>query len=163
MRGFKKVSLDTFRKDVSLNNVEDVYNNINIPKRHSRCACGYDIETPYRFTIKPNEIIKIPTGIKVYFEEDEMFSLYVRSSIGFKHNIRLVNQVGIFESDYYNNETNEGQIYFKIQNHGEKEVTFEANERIVQGVFTKFLTVDNDVATKVRKGGMGSTNKEEEC
>ncbi len=161
MRGFQKVSLDTFKKDYKLEDVEEIYNGINIPKRQTKCACGYDIETPYAFTLKPNEIIKIPTGIKVYFNEDEMFSLYVRSSIGFKYNVRLVNQVGIFEADYYNNETNEGQIYFKIQNHSEEEVSFVQNERIIQGVFTKFLTVDNDEAIGIRKGGLGSTSKEE--
>lgn len=47
--------------------------------------------------------MKIPTGYKATFESDEMLMIVVRSSVGFKYNVRLTNQVGIIESDYYNN------------------------------------------------------------
>ena len=50
--------------------------------------------------------------------KDEMLMLVVRSSIGFKHNVRLCNQVGIIESDYYDNPTNEGHLFIKLQNEG---------------------------------------------
>lgn len=36
-------------------------------------------------------------------EDDEMLMIVVRSSMGFKYNVRMCNQVGILENDYYNN------------------------------------------------------------
>ena len=40
--------------------------------------------------------------------------LLVRSSMGFKYNVRLCNQVGIVDSDYYNNPDNEGHMLKKM-------------------------------------------------
>ena len=60
--------------------------------------------------------------------------------MGFKYNIRLCNQVGVIDADYYNNKDNEGHIWIKIQNEGEKELTFQKGEAIVQGIFFKYLT-----------------------
>ena len=94
--------------------------------------------------IKPNEIIKIPTGIKAYFEPDEVLFIIVRSSTGFKYNIRLVNQVGVIDSDYYNNKDNEGHIFIKIQNEGTETVKFNAGNHLAQGIFMNFLKTDSD-------------------
>ena len=106
--------------------------------------------------------MKIPTGVKVNMNNDEVLMLFVRSSMGFKYNIRMCNQVGILDSDYYNNSSNEGHIWIKIQNEGDKEYIVKKGEAICQGVFTKFLTVDNEEEiNNERKGGFGSTNKEE--
>ena len=92
--------------------------------------------------------------------EDEMFCLYIRSGIGFKYNIRLCNQVGIIDSDYYNNSNNEGNIWFAIQNEGEDTYTFKKGDRLIQGVFQKYLITDNDIVdSTIRMGGLGSTNK----
>ena len=93
--------------------------------------------------------------------EDEMLMLVVRSSMGFKWNVRLTNQVGIIETDYYNNENNEGHMWVALQNHGDKEYHVKQGEAYAQGIFTKFLTVDNeDEIEGKRKGGFGSTNGE---
>lgn len=106
--------------------------------------------------------MKIPTGVKVNMNDDEVLMLFVRSSMGLKYNIRMCNQVGILDSDYYNNSSNEGHIWIKIQNEGNKDYIVKKGEAICQGVFTKFLTVDNEEdINKERKGGFGSTNEEE--
>ena len=45
-----------------------------------------------------------------------------------------------------------------------KEITFEAPmERLCQGIFTKYLTADNDNANSVREGGIGSTDAKEKA
>lgn len=66
--------------------------------------------------MKPGERKKVPTGIKSYFDRKEVLLLIVRSSMGFKYNIRLCNQVGVIDSDYYNNKDNEGHIWLMTQN-----------------------------------------------
>ena len=73
-----------------------------------------------------------------------MLLIIVRSSTGFKYNIRLVNQVGVIDSDYYNNEDNEGHIFIKIQNEGDKAVSFKAGDAVAQGVFVKYLATDTE-------------------
>ena len=93
---------------------------------------------------------------------DEMMMLVVRSSMGFKYNIRLCNQIGIFESDYYNNTSNEGHAWIKLQNEGTEEYVVKKGDAICQGIFTKFLTVTNEEEIlNERIGGIGSTNKED--
>ena len=71
----------------------------------------------------------------------------------------MCNQTGIIDSDYYNNENNEGHIFIAIQNEGKETITLKANDRFVQGIFIKYLTVDNEKEIKsARTGGIGSTS-----
>lgn len=88
--------------------------------------------------------------------------IVVRSSVGFKYNVRLTNQVGIIESDYYNNPDNEGHMWVCLQNHGDNEYIINKGDAYVQGIFVKFLTTDDDCVNKTRVGGLGSTNKKKE-
>lgn len=142
MRDFEKISYEQFSKDVKSD--KQLYNSIKIPQRDSNATAGYDIYLLEDINLKPNEILKLPTGLKSFFEKDEVLLLVVRSSMGFKYNIRLCNQVGVIDSDYYNNKDNEGHIWIRIQNEGEKEVSFTKGEAIVQGIFLKYLTTDSD-------------------
>ncbi len=158
MRKFEKISFEQFKKDV----VDDknLYDSFSLPKRSTRFSAGYDFFSLFDFTLKPNEIIKIPTGVKIKMNDDEMLMLVVRSSQGFKYNVRMCNQIGIFESDYYNNESNEGHAWLKLQNHGDKDYIVKKGDAICQGIFTKFLTVDDEEEIlDYRKGGIGSTDK----
>ena len=89
--------------------------------------------------------------------------MYIRSSLGFKYNLRMCNQVGIIDSDYYNNINNEGHIFVKIKNEGQEDVILKKNDRYVQGIIQKYYIVDdedNEYYDK-RIGGFGSTNKGE--
>ena len=72
----------------------------------------------------------------------------------------MCNQIGVFESDYYNNPSNEGHAFLKLQNHGDKDFVVEKGDKICQAIFTKFLVVDNEEKIEsVRTGGIGSTNE----
>lgn len=143
MRDFEKISFEQFCKDVC--NDKKLYDNYKLPVRDSKLTAGYDIYLLENLELKPNEIIKLPTGIKAYFQNDEVLMVVVRSSTGFKYNIRLVNQVGIIDADYYNNKNNEGHIFLKIQNEGTETVKFKAGEAIAQGLFFKYLITKSDI------------------
>ena len=159
-RYFEKISFEQFKKDCS--DDEELYNNFSLPKRSTKYSAGYDFFSLYDFILKPNESKKIPTGIKFNMNTDEMLMLVVRSSMGFKYNVRMCNQIGIFESDYYNNPNNEGHAWLKLQNEGDIDYIVKKGDAICQGIFIKFLTIDNEEEIKnERKGGLGSTNKEE--
>ena len=156
MRKFEKVSIDEFSKYYD----KKLYEEYDLPKRMTSHSAGYDFFAIEGFTIKPGEIKKIPTGYKATFGNDEMLMILVRSSMGFKYNVRMTNQVGIIESDYYNNIDNEGHMFVSLQNEGDRDFVVKKGEGYAQGIFTKFLICDDDVTTNERQGGLGSTNKE---
>ena len=156
MRKFEKVSIDEFSKYYD----KTMYEEYDLPKRMTRHSAGYDFLAIEGFTIKPGEIKKIPTGYKATFGTDEMLMILVRSSMGFKYNVRMTNQVGIIESDYYNNIDNEGHMFVSLQNEGDRDFVVKKGGGYAQGIFTKFLICDDDITTNERQGGLGSTNKE---
>ena len=158
-RDFEKISFEQFCKDVK--NDINLYNNYKLPVRDSEFSAGYDIYLLEDIILKPHEIKKIPTGIKSYFNRDEVLLIVLKSSTGFKYNTRLVNQVGIVDADYYNNKSNEGHIFIKIQNEGTEALTINKGDRFAQGIFMNFLITDDDMSFGDRTGGFGSTGKGE--
>ena len=86
--------------------------------------------------------------------------LYPRSSYGFKYRMQLDNTVGVVDGDYYNNESNEGHIFIKITNDSKTGKTLEVNvgDAFAQGIIMGYDVTDNDDATAIRTGGMGSTS-----
>ena len=155
MRKFEKVSIDEFSKYYD----KKLYEEYDLPKRMTSHSAGYDFFAIEGFTLMPGEIKKIPTGYKATFGSDEMLMILVRSSMGFKYNVRMTNQVGIIESDY-NNIDNEGHMFVSLQNEGDRDFVVKKGEGYAQGIFTKFLICDDDITTNERQGGLGSTNKE---
>ena len=99
MRKFEKISKSEFLKDVPDANYDDII----LPKRSTLNSAGYDFYSVISFTLSPGERRVIPTGIKASMNSNEFLSIYIRSSLGFKWNIRMCNQVGIIDADYYNN------------------------------------------------------------
>lgn len=149
VRGFEIVS-DEFRKHPNVD--------IRIPTRATSESAGYDISTPIDIIIPPNGISDaIQTDLKAYMLEDEVLEIVPRSSIGFKKGLMLINTVGIIDSDYYSNPDNDGNIGFKFKNLTDKTVEIKAGERILQGIFKKYLITDYDNCDIERMGGMGST------
>ena len=149
VRGFEVIS-DEFRKHP---NIE-----IKLPKRGSSKSAGYDICTPVDIIIPPNGISDaIQTDIKAYMLDDEYLEIVPRSSIGFKKGLMLINTCGIIDSDYYNNVDNDGNIGFKFKNLTNETVEIKAGERILQGIFKKYLTIDDDNCDVIRTGGVGSS------
>ena len=159
MRFFEKISFEQFKKDIC----DDIefYNNYELPRRGSKNSCGYDFFSINDIVLRPGEIVKIPTGYKASFMEDEALLLVVRSSMVFKANIRMCNQVGVIDSDYYGNTSNEGHMWVALKNEGDKDYIINKGDAYCQGIFIKYLTVGDEV-TSVRTGGIGSTNKESE-
>ena len=155
MRKFEKISKSEFLKDVPDANYDDII----LPKRSTLNSAGYDFYSVISFTLSPGERRVIPTGIKASMDSNEFLSIYIRSSLGFKWNIRMCNQVGIIDADYYNNSEKEGHIFVCLMNEGDKVLEIKKGDRIVQGIFMPFLITDDDKTTDIRMGGIGSTNK----
>ena len=158
MRRFEIISINQFNKDFK--DTDTKYEDIILPKRSTKFSAGYDFYMPYDLTIKKNEVVLIPTGIKVILNHDEFLGIYVRSSLGFKYNLRMCNQVGIIDSDYYNNTSNEGHMFVKLKNEGDNDIVLKKYDRYVQGIIQKYYIVDNEKEIEdIRVGGIGSSGR----
>ncbi len=151
---FEKVSLDEYLKSGEKEN----YDQIALPKRATSGSAGYDFFAPYSFSLMPNQTEKVATGIRVKIDEGWVLKIYPRSSLGFKYRLRLDNTVGIIDSDYFFAD-NQGHIFIKITNCGDKELFIEKGKAFAQGVFVEYgITIDDECDEK-RVGGLGSTDK----
>lgn len=160
---------------------------INLPKRATTNAAGYDFEAssdiiiPSMLNTEVSELIKlweengsettqseikkklkpvlVPTGVKAYMGENEVLQLANRSGNPLKAHIYLANGIGVIDGDYYENESNDGHIMFQFINLGYSDYVIRKGDRIGQGVFMPFLIADNDDVTTIRTGGFGSSGK----
>lgn len=161
------------------------FGEVNLPKRATKAAAGYDFEaiedvvvpsiwkqgiaTALKAAFKKEEAllddallkevkpVLVPTGVKAYMGDEEFLQLCNRSSNPLKRFLLLGNGVGVIDSDYYNNDNNEGHIMFQFLNFGLKDVTIKKGERVGQGIFLPFLKADGDTSDTERTGGFGSS------
>lgn len=163
---------------------------IHLPKRQTANAAGYDFEAAEDFTLPSiwkgnflkalwhlhhqqslssedllaaDKCLKpylVPTGIKTYMQPNEFLLLANRSSGPLKRRLVLPNGVGIVDADYYNNDSNEGEIFLQLINYGLRDYQIKKGERIGQGIFLPYLTADDEeIPTTQRTGGFGSTKQ----
>ena len=112
----------------------------------------------YRFVHTEVKPTLIRTGIKAKMGKDEFLMLANRSSNP-KKGLILANGIGVIDSDYYNNEDNDGEIMFAFFNISNETIEIKKGDKIGQGIFMKYLTTDDDMATGTRTGGFGSTGE----
>ena len=136
---------------------------INLPERKTKFSAGYDIEAAEDITIpkfvpgmKPT---LVKTGLKAYMMDDEVLYLYNRSSNPGKRGLILANGVGVIDKDYYGNPNNDGHFMFAFFNIKDEDIEIRKGDAIGQGVFAKYLMVDDDNADGIRQDGFGSTSK----
>lgn len=149
---------------------------IELPQRATKGSAGYDLAAAKTMIIPSiwkmaladnlkadNHILPstlVPTGVKAYMPENEYLMLVNRSSNPLKNNLSLPNAIGIIDSDYYNNENNEGEIFVQLINYGLKDYTIQKGDRIAQGIFTPYFTTDVEAEMLGnRTGGFGSSGK----
>lgn len=139
--------------------IKDMYDTIKLPVRSTSGSAGNDFKSPFSFSLEPGTTLKIPTGIRVQIDEGWWLGCLPRSGHGFKYRIQLDNTMGVIDSDYYYSD-NEGHIFAKITNDGKegKTLKIEAGDSFMQGIFIPYGITRSDNATKIRNGGMGSTD-----
>lgn len=147
-RGFEEVN-DNFRKTEG---------QIKLPERATEHSIAYDFFSPIEITILPNESVMIWSDVKAYFQPTEALLINVRSSMG-KQPIMIANTQGWIESDYYSNESNDGNIGFRLLNLGNQPYVIHQGDKIGQAMFINYLVADNGNTEVKRTGGWGSTGK----
>ena len=91
----------------------------------------------------------------IELDEDKVMLCDVRSSYGFNYNIRLINTIGIIDSDYYKKG---GVIKCILVNDSDKDLCVFEGDRFMQGIIVNYYTVEGDSPiSEERNGGIGST------
>lgn len=131
-----------------------------LPKRMTKQSPAYDFFSPIAVVIAPGEKVKIPTGIKAYFQFKEGLFFITRSGMGTKYQITLANNVALIDPDYYNNPDNEGEIFIFLVNEGKEDFVIKQGDSFCQAYFNQLLLTDDDKASNAsRRSGLGSTSR----
>ena len=166
-------------------------NYFNLPVRKTKNSAGYDFEVAENIIIPsyqkiinqlppiPNITLSlksleditrgskikptlVPTGVKCHLDPGYYLELSVRSSTPLKHWLIMANGIGTIDQDYWNNETNEGEIFFQLINLSPYDIQLTQGDIIGQGIIKKYYTTEDDIAEGKRTGGFGSTSEEPE-
>lgn len=133
---------------------------VELPRRATNGSAGYDICTPMDIDLEPEESMVVPTFLKCRIQNGWLLWLVPKSGLGFKYFVRLANTCGIVDEDYYNNVKNEGQIFVKIRNEGDKPLHIDAGKAFCQGIFLPYGVCRGEpMPTEIRAGGFGSTGR----
>lgn len=135
--------------------------NAVIPKKATEGSAGADLYAciDESVTIKPGDLVKIPTGIAIELEGSELAAfLFARSGLGVKYGICLSNGVGVVDSDY------RGEICVGLCNVSDKEYTVMPQERVAQMVImpvacAEYVEAESLSETVRGVGGFGSSGK----
>lgn len=134
---------------------------VKTPERGTQWSAGIDFFVPNDFktiTLKPNEDINIPSGIKCQIPHG--YALLGVNKSGVSLNKKL--QVGacLVDEDYT------GELHLHVFNCGRKNVEIKAGDKLVQFILTPIFYDEIEVTklkvkqTQRGEGGFGSTNEE---
>lgn len=77
-------------------------------------------------TVMPGSTALIPSGVKVAIPEGYVGLLFIRSGVSVKRGLRLVNGVGVIDSDY------RGEVHIPVTSEAVNGTYLEQGERIAQ-------------------------------
>ena len=140
--------------------VKKMRDNAILPTRGSEQSAGIDLYACIddSIVILPNSDAIIPTGIACDFPEGYFGAIAVRSSVGIKRKMGLMNQLGVVDWDY------SGEIMIGLHNFGRIPQTIVPGERLAQMILLPYVIydiVETDTLTETERGegGFGSTGK----
>ena len=126
-----------------------------MPKRAHEQDAGYDLRTPVRAVVHPNDSVVIDTGVHVQIPAG--YAGFLKSKSGLNVRLDLTGE-GLIDSGYT------GSIVVKLYNHGGQFHVFEAGDKIIQIVFQQVYTptlelVEDLEDTDRGSDGFGSTGR----
>ena len=187
---FEKVSFDAWllavvgNKDIiekipkeEIEKLHEQWEAIKLPTRATTGSVGYDFYCPGDLApIPPLSGVTIPTGIKCKLEPGWGLFIVPKSGLGLRYRTILSGTIGVIDSDYYNCDETEGQIFVTIDNGlypiprknpitqqtelpSEQYLCLTTGMSFVQGIILPIgYAEETEPVTAVRKGGFGSTS-----
>lgn len=136
----------------------ELHKSIKFPTRATKSSAGYDIFSPFSFTLQPGESIQFPTGIRAQIDEGWFLMIVPKSGLGCSYRTMLWNTVPVIDGDYFNTE-NGGDIILKLIVDGDRPLTINAGDKIMQGLLLPYGVTYNDDVHAKRVGGFNSTGR----
>lgn len=128
-----------------------------IPKYATAGAACFDLVAINDVNIRPGHAATMYTGLAFEVPKGHVMLVFSRSGHGFKNGIRLVNSVGVIDSDY------RGEVMVRLQNDGNEVVVVHAGTRVAQAMLLpipKVVLEQGELSTTARgTGGLGSTGQ----
>lgn len=127
-----------------------------LPRYQTDGAACFDLHSVESGRVPANSATAFRTGLAAEVPPGHVMLIYSRSGHGFKNSLRLVNAVGVIDSDY------RGEIAVKIRNDSPVSFAFHAGDRIAQAMILQLPHVDifevGELSETERgAGGFGST------
>ena len=128
------------------------------PSYANEYAAGLDIRSNEDIHLIAGEQADIETKLSVEIPTGHFGMVVARSGLAFKHQIKLINDVGIIDEDY------RGEIGIRLINEGEDDYYIFENDRVAQMIIIPYIQpsleyVDKLKETERGKGGFGSSGR----
>ena len=94
-----------------------------MPRKAHGTDAGFDLFTPYAFTVRAGESAVVMTGVHMVIPRGWCGVLVSKSGLNTKYDIQTT---GLVDADYT------GGIVVKVMNHGTKDYHFEKGEKVSQ-------------------------------
>lgn len=127
-----------------------------MPERAHATDAGLDLRTPRRLLVPAHGSADVDTGVHIEIYHGLVGMLESKSGLNVKKNIT---STGVIDAGYT------GSIVAKLYNHGDKDVIFEAGDKITQLVILpvyiphEIKLVDEFEETERGNNGFGSSGK----
>ncbi|MDO5028339.1 MAG: dUTP diphosphatase [Bacillota bacterium] len=130
----------------------------DLPAYKTAGSSGMDIRAflDQPMTVKPMEIVLVPTGLYLEIPEGYEVQIRARSGLALKNGISLVNGIGTIDSDY------RGEVGVILINLGKEDFVINNGDRIAQMVAMKYEKVQIEEVEELETtdrahGGFGSS------
>lgn len=129
-----------------------------IPAYQTKGAGCFDLHAIESGIVQARGATTFRTGLAFEVPPGHVMLIYSRSGHGFKNGLRLVNAVGVIDSDY------RGEVAVKIHNDSPVAFGFGYGDRIAQAMIVEvprvtLVPVDSLTETDRGDGGFGSTGE----
>jgi dUTP pyrophosphatase len=124
-------------------------------KAHPDTDAGFDLYTPYEFTVKAGGSAVVQTGVHMVIPKKFCGVVISKSGLLTKQDITTT---GLVDAAYT------GGIVIKVQNHGNRDYHFNKGDKVTQIMIlpvpeVELVEIDNLPKTERGANGFGSTGK----
>ena len=128
------------------------------PSYANEFAAGLDLRSNEKIVIKKGEIVDIKSKLAIEIPSGHFGMVVARSGLSFKHQIKLINDVGIIDEDY------RGDLGIRLINEGKEDYTIEEGDRVAQMIIIPYVQprieyVEELETTDRGADGFGSTGR----
>lgn len=131
-----------------------------LPERATGESAAVDLRTPVGFDLPKGSKRLVDTGLIIKAPRGHCLLILPRSGLAAKKGIQIPNAPGLIDRDYCGPSDT---IKVMLQNNGEEDVSFEAEDRVAQLLVTPYVDADweeepeANFARPYGRGGFGST------